>query len=114
VERLLQLLARLADLLGLEPLIERVDRDQCPLSLEGAPVGRLSRMLPRMKELETDLQARRGRASAEGWLGEIEGIDRTLRLPREKQATAERLSAHSAPSGVVDLGMPGIAAGARR
>ena len=71
-------------------------------------------MLPRLAELETDLQARRGRASAEGWLGEIEGIDLTLRLLREKQATAERISAYSVPSGVVDLGMPGIAAGARR
>jgi hypothetical protein len=49
-------------------------------------------MLPRLSELETDLQARRDQASADGWLGEIEGIDLTLRLLREKQAAAERLA----------------------
>ncbi|MEV0804705.1 site-specific integrase [Kribbella sp. NPDC050281] len=68
-------------------------------------------MLPRLKELETDLQARRGRASAEGWLGEIEGIDLTLRLLHEKQAAAERLTT-SGTSTVVDLGMPRVADGA--
>jgi hypothetical protein len=68
-------------------------------------------MLPRLSELETDLQVRRDRASAEGWLGEIEGIDLTLRMLREKQAAAERL-ATSGTSGVVDLGMPGVADGA--
>jgi hypothetical protein len=67
-------------------------------------------MLTRLAELETDLQTRRDRASAEGWLGEIEGIDLTLRLLREKQATAERISADNATSGVIDLGMPSIAA----
>jgi hypothetical protein len=66
--------------------------------------------LPRLAELETDLETGRDRASAEGWLGEIEGIDLTLRLLREKQATAERISADSATGGVIDLGMPSIAA----
>ena len=65
-------------------------------------------MLPRLDELETDLQARRERASAEGWLGEIEGIDLTLQLLREKQATAQRVRANAASSGVVDLGMPSV------
>ena len=65
-------------------------------------------MLPRLDELETDLQARRERASAEGWLGEIEGIDLTLRLLREKQATAQRVRANAASSGVVDLCMPSV------
>ena len=67
-------------------------------------------MLPRLAELETDLETRRDRASAEGWLGEIEGIDLTLRLLRDKQATAERISTDSATGGVIDLGMPSIAA----
>jgi hypothetical protein len=49
-----------------------------------------------------------------GWLGEIEGIDLTLRLLREKQAAAERLTASGAPNCVVDLSMPGIAAGAKK
>lgn len=35
-------------------------------------------MLPRLAELETDLLDRRARAEAEGWAGEIEGIDLTL------------------------------------
>jgi hypothetical protein len=65
-------------------------------------------MLPKLAELETDLLMRRDRASAEGWQGEIEGIDLTLRLLREKQATAERISANSVTSGVIDLGMPTI------
>ncbi|MER7244669.1 tyrosine-type recombinase/integrase [Kribbella sp. NPDC000426] len=67
-------------------------------------------MLPRLAELETDLQTRRDRASAEGWLGEIEGIDLTLRLLREKQASAERINADSGARSVVDLGMPSTAA----
>jgi hypothetical protein len=62
-------------------------------------------MLPRLSELENDLETRRNRASAEGWLGEIEGIDLTLRLLREKQAAAERIGAHSTRD-VVHLGMP--------
>ncbi|MEU7904558.1 hypothetical protein [Actinoplanes sp. NPDC049118] len=37
------------------------------------------KMLGRLAELEEDLQARRSRAEAEGWAGEIEGIDLTLR-----------------------------------
>ena len=60
-------------------------------------------MLPRLAELETDLQARRARASAEGWLGEIEGIDLTLRLRREKQARTSKLAE---TAGRVALGMP--------
>src|ERR1022692_4757500 len=36
------------------------------------------KMLPRLEEIETDLLARRTRAEAERWLGEIEGIDLTL------------------------------------
>lgn len=70
-------------------------------------------MLPRVAELETDLLARRDRASAEGWLGEIEGIDLTLRLLREKQATAERIQATS-DSAVVDLGLPASRSTTRR
>ncbi|MBK6043490.1 hypothetical protein [Streptomyces sp. MBT55] len=34
----------------------------------------------RLDEIETDLIARRARAEAEGWVGEIEGIDLTLML----------------------------------
>jgi hypothetical protein len=60
-------------------------------------------MLPRLCELEEDLVARRRRAVAEGWLGEIEGIDLTLRLLREKQAGAARLTRRT-----VELGIPGL------
>ncbi len=34
-------------------------------------------MLERLGEIRTDLTARRKRAQAEGWLGELEGIDLT-------------------------------------
>ncbi|MFF3069992.1 hypothetical protein ACFVSN_29535 [Kitasatospora sp. NPDC057904] len=37
------------------------------------------KMLGRLNELETDLLTRRERAEAEGWFGEIEGLDLTLR-----------------------------------
>ncbi|WP_329474943.1 site-specific integrase [Kribbella sp. NBC_01484] len=61
------------------------------------------RMLPRLQELEDDLMVRRRRAVDEGWLGEIEGIDLTLRLLREKQAGADKLTRRT-----VELGMPGL------
>ncbi|MEU4292099.1 site-specific integrase [Kribbella sp. NPDC026596] len=60
------------------------------------------RMLSRLNELEADLIDRRRHALDAGWLGELEGIDLTLRLLREKQAGAVRLSHHEP----VSLGMP--------
>jgi hypothetical protein len=36
------------------------------------------KMLPRLDELESDSEERRKHATAEGWLGEIEGVDLTL------------------------------------
>ncbi len=36
------------------------------------------KMLPRLDEIEDDLQARRARAEHEAWLGEVEGIDLAL------------------------------------
>ncbi|MDL4817373.1 tyrosine-type recombinase/integrase [Actinomadura opuntiae] len=38
------------------------------------------KMLSRLDELEADLHERKKRASAEGWIGEVEGIDLTLRF----------------------------------
>ena len=62
------------------------------------------KMLPRLNEIEDDLQARRSRATHEGWLGEIEGIDLTLTFLRQKRDQTRRL-ARIAPT---DLGMPGV------
>ncbi|MFI6742920.1 hypothetical protein ACIBI9_59370 [Nonomuraea sp. NPDC050451] len=62
------------------------------------------RMLPRLDEIEVDLLARRARAEAEGWLGEIEGIDLTLTFLRQKRDQTRRL-AKVAP---IHLGMPGL------
>jgi hypothetical protein len=59
------------------------------------------KMLPRIDEIETDLLQRRARAEAEGWLGEIEGIDLTLTFLRDKRVQAERTRARTVP-----LGMP--------
>ena len=64
------------------------------------------KMLPRLDEIEADLQARRSRAEHEGWLGEIEGIDLTLTFLRQKRDQTRRL-ARIAPT---DLGMPGVLA----
>ena len=50
------------------------------------------KVLARLDELEGDLQARRDRASGEGWLGEVEGIDLTLTFLRQKREQAKRNS----------------------
>lgn len=62
------------------------------------------KMLPRLDEIKVDLLARRARAEAEGWLGEIEGIDLTLSFLCQKRDQTRRL-ARVAP---VDLGIPGV------
>lgn len=61
------------------------------------------KMLPRLQELEDDLGERRARAVAEGWLGEIEGIDLTLRFLANKRARAQRLTRATGPTA---LAMP--------
>ncbi|MGV0109001.1 tyrosine-type recombinase/integrase [Arthrobacter sp. CP30] len=48
------------------------------------------KVLPRLQDIEEDLHQRRARAKAEGWEGEIEGIDLTMRLLQEKIAEASR------------------------
>ncbi|REF00293.1 recombinase [Thermomonospora umbrina] len=63
------------------------------------------KMLPRLDDLEEDLLARRERAVAENWLGEIEGLDLTLTFLRGKRAQARR-TARLGPPGQVDLGLP--------
>ena len=69
---------------------------RCPM-LRIAP-----KMLNRLDEIEADLITRRAHAQAEGWLGEIEGIDLTLSFLGGKREDARRL-ARIAP---VDLGLP--------
>ncbi|WP_405623582.1 recombinase [Streptomyces sp. NBC_00076] len=49
-----------------------------------------------------DLLARRERAVAEGWRGEIDGLDLTLTFLRGKREQARRF----ARSGPVSLGLP--------
>lgn len=65
------------------------------------------KMLPRLDELESDLEERRKRATTEGWLGEIEGVDLTLQCLRDKRADALRLTRITRQ---VDLGMPAVRA----
>ncbi|MEE1782400.1 recombinase [Streptomyces sp. SP17BM10] len=60
------------------------------------------KMLSRLNELETDLLARRERAEAEGWFGEIEGLDLTLALLCSKRDETERITRRP----VIDLGIP--------
>lgn len=62
-------------------------------------------MIFRLDELEADLMARRQRAAQQQWLGEIEGIDRTLACLRDKCADAARLTGITRNVG---LGMPAI------
>jgi hypothetical protein len=61
-------------------------------------------MLARLDEIETDLLARRARAEAEDWLGEVEGIDMTLTFLRAKRDDTQRRANRPA----VDLGIPSI------
>ena len=53
------------------------------------------------------MEERRKRAASEGWLGEIEGIDRTLQCLRDKRSDALRLTRITRQ---VHLGMPAVAA----
>ncbi|MGW4212672.1 tyrosine-type recombinase/integrase [Lentzea sp. NPDC004789] len=68
------------------------------------------KMLARLDELETDLLDRRDRAQAEGWIGEIEGIDMTLTFLRAKRDDAQR----RAKRPTVDLGLPGLTGTSQR
>jgi hypothetical protein len=61
------------------------------------------KMLPRLDEIEDDLQARRSRAAHEGWLGEVEGLDHPY-LPPPKREQTKRLT-RVAP---IHLGIPGV------
>jgi hypothetical protein len=68
------------------------------------------KMLARLDELETDLPARRTRAQAGGWAGEMESIDMTLTSLRAKRDDTQRRSNRSA----VDLGSPRIPAAPKK
>jgi hypothetical protein len=59
-------------------------------------------MIDRLDQINTDLIARRRLAETEGWLGELEGIDLTLRFLQDKRAAAQRLER----LGPTNLGMP--------
>lgn len=61
-------------------------------------------MIGRLDEINTDLIARRELAQTKGWLGELEGIDLTLRFLQDKRTDAQRL----ARLGPTSLGMPTI------
>ena len=58
--------------------------------------------IDRLDEIDTDLIARREKAQTEGWLGEIEGIDLTLRFLQDKRVDAQ----HRARLEPTNLGMP--------
>ncbi|WP_426502855.1 hypothetical protein ACPPVO_35155 [Dactylosporangium sp. McL0621] len=59
-----------------------------------------SDMLPRLDHIEADLHQRRQCAEAEGWLGELEGIDITLTRLAGKRDHARRITTP------VPLGIP--------
>jgi len=67
------------------------------------------KMIDRLDEIRTDLIARREHADTQGWLGEIEGIDLTLRFLAEKRAETLRIAGFSHDT-VTPLGMPTIGA----
>jgi site-specific recombinase XerD len=59
-------------------------------------------MIPKLDEIEEDLIKRRTRAADEGWLGEIEGLELTLRFLRDKREEALRFNGDAR----TDLGLP--------
>ncbi|MBT2597838.1 hypothetical protein [Arthrobacter sp. ISL-72] len=63
-------------------------------------------MIARLDEIKTDPIARRELAETKGWLGELEGIDLTLKFLKEKRADAQR-SLQRYPT---NLGIPAIRA----
>lgn len=69
---------------------------RCPM-LQVSP-----KMISRLDDLEADLITRRARAQAEGWAGEIEGLDLTLQLLRAKRDDTHRRTQRP----TVDLGVP--------
>ena len=58
---------------------------RCPM----LQIGRT--MLPRLDELENDLESRQRRATEEGWLGEVDGLRLTLTHLRAKRQQVQRL-----------------------
>jgi hypothetical protein len=67
------------------------------------------KMIDRLDEIHTDLHARREHAQTQGWLGEIEGLDLTLRFLADKRADTVRL-ARLTQDTATPLGMPTIGA----
>jgi len=59
-------------------------------------------MLARLDEIEADLITSRDKAVAEGWHGEIEGLDLTLSFLRDKRAHAQRFTRRA------QLGIPAV------
>lgn len=68
------------------------------------------KMIDRLDEIHTDLTVRRELAETRGWLGEIEGIDLTLRFLTDKRAEATRLAQSNPSTTVTSIGMPTIGA----
>lgn len=65
------------------------------------------KMISRLDELPADLITRRNHAQTQGWLGEIEGIDLTLRFLTDKHAETIRLAQFGSHT-VTPIGMPTI------
>uniref|UniRef100_UPI003F49465C tyrosine-type recombinase/integrase n=1 Tax=Paenarthrobacter ureafaciens TaxID=37931 RepID=UPI003F49465C len=62
------------------------------------------RMLQRLDEIQEDLTARRELAETRGWLGELEGIDLTLKFLGDKRTAVQARSGN----GAAHLGIPTV------
>jgi hypothetical protein len=60
------------------------------------------RLLARLDDIEADLLTRRDKAAAEGWHGEIEGLDLTLSFLRDKRSHTQRFTRRA------QLGIPSV------
>jgi hypothetical protein len=60
----------------------------------------------RLVEIARNLADRIDEARANGWLGEVQGLQVSLDAARKKLASLERLARNNATTGPINIGMP--------
>lgn len=66
------------------------------------------RQRDRLVEIARNLTDRIAEARANGWLGEVQGLQVSLEAARQKLASLDRLARTKTSTGAVNLGMPVI------
>jgi hypothetical protein len=66
------------------------------------------RQRPRLIEIIRNLADRITEARANGWLGEVQGLEASLTKAKEKLASLDRAQKRGLPGDPVNLGLPGL------